>query len=113
MNQIMDAAKKVMNAFPGAQCSTEDEFGSDSNCEMEDNLVVGDDFHRQEWLVGYDVPGGTHDSVTKKMIDVFGEPQRKCHRPDLGVDVNNWNVDKVHVVQVQNRITLIQNYTKR
>lgn len=111
MEEITSIAKKIVNAFPDAQCTTEDAFDADTNSEVEDNVVVGDDYLRREWMCEYEVTSGTHDSITRKMIETFGEPSARRHRSDLG-EVNNWDIGKVLIVQAQNTITLIQKYTK-
>lgn len=115
MDKIEKVARQILNAFKDStiECTTEDAFASDSDCEMDDNLVIGDDFHRQEWLVEYKVHGGTHDEVMETLVSVFGQPNRKVRRQDLKLDVNNWDVGPVHVVQVQDGVTLIQRYQKR
>lgn len=110
--EIETVSQKIVDLFgPGLHfhCNTED--GCYDDCENFDDFDIGDDHQRQDWIVEF-VVNMVHDDVRDHLITIFGPVHEEFFRVDLNLNVNNWDVGKVHIVQVQDTITLIQHYDK-
>ncbi len=100
----------IFNVFaPLIECSTQD--GCYDSCEEYDDYDIGDDHERQEWVVSFRVDM-THDDVKDHLVNLYGPPTGEFFREDLNLNVNNWDVGRVHIVQVRDSITLYQKYSK-
>jgi carboxypeptidase C (cathepsin A) len=103
-------SQDIFNVFnPKIECDTEN--GCYDTCEEYDDYVIGEEYQRQQWIVSYTVDM-SHDEVKDHLVTLYGPPTGKFFRKDLNLDVNNWNVGKVHIVQVRDSITLYQDYSK-
>lgn len=111
MKNISDISERIVKFFNNhVECLTDEEHCPDSLQYVGDIVVVGDDNNREQWVVELKVKDGTHQTVTTGLTTLFGEPE-KVSRGN-GTTVNNWKKDHVHIIQVDDQMTLLEDYEK-
>jgi len=116
MENIVKVAQGIFTAFIAKNtitCTTEDTC-PDDYMEIDDHIILGCDNEKDTWNIEFRVEGNTHDNVKDVLVTLFGKPIAEHARHDLppGVKVNNWMIDDVTVVQLNDDISLFQ-YFKR
>jgi hypothetical protein len=113
MDNITKVAQSIVNSLHKVTCITE-ELEPDQIHFITSDLVIGDDYSRNEWFVELVMEGKNHFEVQRSLIDLLGTPDRQSERGDLedGKMVNNWTVNNVLIVQMDDTISLFEDYEK-
>lgn len=119
MSAIIATAKRIMEAHSKIECNTH-VFVEGALYEI-DHLTVADDHEKECWFVALNVirlvadddRPRCHEVIERTLTALLGEPSGRHERSDLpDRQVNNWDVDGVLVVQLDDSIDLFEPYRK-
>lgn len=74
--------------------------------------TVFEDNERDQWVLEWKVEGVCHQRLQEIIESVYGKPSGQFFRKDLSVNVNNWDVGTVHIVQLNDEITFTERFER-